>query len=58
MKRLDCEKLIKIIEEKMKHGKKNIRLNEMETIYEEYGDDVFIDRSVGDYVLTKNGKDL
>lgn len=58
MKRLDCEKLLKIIEEKMKYGKNYIRLNEMETIYEEYGDDVFIDRSVGGYVLTKKGKDL
>ena len=58
MKRLDCEKIIKIIEEKIKHGKNDIRLNEMETIYEEYGDDVFIDRGAGEYVLTEKGKEL
>ena len=57
MKALPREKLIKMIEGNFREGD-NVFFVTLESLFDKHADGWYYDRGIGDYVLTKKGKDL
>lgn len=55
MKSLSIDKLKTILEDWQNNGIKHIEIDQIERLYEKYGDDFFYDRGLQKMVCTKNG---